>query len=93
MENHFYLLRQVCPIQTLPDKVLLRILGFIPHKVDIKHLNINRNVHNDIEGKHKNDNHCKSYVSQFLVSTCTRVCKRWKTSAADGESIVEPKLH
>jgi len=44
--------QEVCPIQTLPDKVLLRILGFIPHK--------------------------------FLVSTCTRVCKRWKTSAADG---------
>ena len=49
MESKFYLLRQVCPIQTLPDKVLLRILGFIPHKVETKHLNINRNVHNDIE--------------------------------------------
>ena len=86
MESKFYLLRQVCPIQTLPDKVLLRILGFIPHKVEAKHLYINRNVHNDIERKNK------SCVSQFLVSTCTRVCKRWKTSAADGERVTIKNL-
>ena len=52
MDNQFYLLRQVCPIQTLPDKVLLRILGFIPHKVETKHLYINGNVHDDIERKY-----------------------------------------